>query len=899
VQKFFAASASAGLLASALPATAQQAPASPGEDSEIVVSIARQSGRVIGDIPPEIQLNAQDIRAIGAASIADLIQELGPQTRSGRGRGNDAPVVLINGKRVSGFAEIRNLPPEALQRVEVLPEEVALKYGYRADQRVINFVLRERFRAVVADIDLGGPTAGGRTSAQGETSFLRIRKGTRLSLEAEYKFDSRLLESDRSIVQSPLARPYDLVGNVTSAVAGAPIDPRLNALAAAVVTVAAVPATAASTAPGLAAFVPAANTPNVTSTAPYRSLLPENRALTLGATYAGTIGKDTGATLTTGLVTGATRGLNGLPTAILVVPAGNPFSPFADPVLVDRYAPTARERTTDSWTGRIGTAINGNGKGWISAWQWSLVANYSHGETETRTDRGIDLSAVQARLSSDDPSLNPFGASALAGPLQQDRAVSNTDNADASLVVNGGLLALPAGGLSVSFKAGGQALSLQSESQRAAIFLRNSLSRTQGNFQGSFDLPLTSVKNDVLPALGALSANFNIAVDTLSDFGSLLTYGYGLAWKPVEGIEFIASTTDERGAPTIQQLGDPLLVTPNVRVFDFVRGETVDISRIDGGNKALIADHRKVRKIGLTVRPVRDTDLTLTANFIDSRTDNPIAAFPTATAELEAAFPDRFRRDADGRLLQIDNRPVNFAKAERQELRWGFNFSQPLPASKAEIAAAAARRAALEARRAAGGGAEVTPPVARPPAGSGGPGGGNPGGGGFRGLDGRFQLSVFHTWRFKDQIVIRDGVPLLDLLGGSATGNRGGQPQHLLEARAGIGKSGLGARFGLNWQSATRVLVDPSGATVSPGDLVFSGLATVNLRLFADLGQRPDIVKRAPFFRGARISLAIENLTDAKINVRDRAGAVPIGYQRDLIDPLGRTVTFSFRKLFS
>ncbi|MBC7521964.1 MAG: Plug domain-containing protein, partial [Sandarakinorhabdus sp.] len=751
MQKFFAASASAGFLVSlAAPATAQQAPASPAEDSEIVVSIARQSGRVIGDIPPEIQLNAQDIRAIGAASIADLIQELGPQTRSGRGRGNDAPVVLINGKRVSGFAEIRNLPPEALQRVEVLPEEVALKYGYRADQRVINFVLRDRFRAVIADIDLGGPTAGGRTSAQGESNFLRIRNGTRLSLEAEYKFDSLLLESDRSIVQSPLARPFDLVGNVTSAVSGAPIDPRLSALAGAVVTVAAVPATAATTAPGLAAFVPGANTPNATNAASYRSLLPENRALTLGATYAGTIGKDTSATLTTGLVTGATRGLNGLPGAILAVPAGNPFSPFADQVLVDRYAPTALERTTDSWTGRIGTAINGNGKGWINGWQWSLVANYSHGETETRTDRGIDLSAAQARLSSNDPALNPFGEAVLSGPLLQDRAVSNTDSADASLVVNGSLLALPAGGLSASFKAGGQALSLQSESQRAGAFLANSLSRTQGNFQGNFDLPLTSVKNDVLPALGALSANFNIAVDTLSDFGSLLTYGYGLAWKPVEGIEFIASATDERGAPTIQQLGDPLLVTPNVRVFDFVRGETVDISRIDGGNKALVADHRQVRKIGLTVRPVRDTDLTLTANFIDSRTDNPIAAFPTATAELEAAFPDRFRRDANGRLLQIDNRPVNFAQSERQELRWGFNFSQPLPPSKAEIAAAAARRAAFEVRRAAGGGPDAARPGAgvgggvgaaggaaggRAPGGFGaGPGGGGPGGGGFRGV---------------------------------------------------------------------------------------------------------------------------------------------------------------------
>jgi hypothetical protein len=32
--------------------------------------------------------------------------------------------------------------------------------------------------------------------------------------------------------------------------------------------------------------------------------------------------------------------------------------------------------------------------------------------------------------------------------------------------------------------------------------------------------------------------------------------------------------------------------------------------------------------------------------------------------------------------------------------------------------------------------------------------------------------------------------------------------------------------------------------------------------------------------------------------VRDRNGNVPIGYQRDLIDPLGRTLRFSLRKLF-
>jgi hypothetical protein len=367
----------------------------------------------------------------------------------------------------------------------------------------------------------------------------------------------------------------------------------------------------------------------------------------------------------------------------------------------------------------------------------------------------------------------------------------------------------------------------------------------------------------VLAAVGDLSANFNIAVDELSDFGTLTTLGYGLNWKPAPGIALIVSATHEQGAPTIQQLGDPTIATPNVRVFDFVTGTTVDISRIDGGNPNLAADSRRVVKFGATVRPFSTKDLTFLVNFTDSRIENPIAAFPTATAELEAAFPDRFRRNADGQLLQIDNRPVNFERSERQQLRWGFNFSKPLEPSKAEREAAAARRAEGEARRTAGGTAPPAAPgrgapVAGRPAGGGGFSAGLGGGGfgGRGGADGRLQLSIFHSWSLRDIIVIRDGVPVLDLLTGSATGNRGGQPRHTIEARAGIGKNGMGARLSLNWQSDTRVLTDPSGATISPDDLFFSDLATIDLRLFADLGQRRDLVRRMPFLRGTRISLA-------------------------------------------
>ena len=47
---------------------------------------------------------------------------------------------------------MRDIPTEAIQRVEILPEEVALKYGYRADQKVVNIVLRQRFRSTVAQL---------------------------------------------------------------------------------------------------------------------------------------------------------------------------------------------------------------------------------------------------------------------------------------------------------------------------------------------------------------------------------------------------------------------------------------------------------------------------------------------------------------------------------------------------------------------------------------------------------------------------------------------------------------------------------------------------------------------------------------------------------------------------
>src|SRR5690606_11715842 len=176
-------------------------------------------------------------------------------------------------------------------------------------------------------------------------------------------------------------------------------------------------------------------------------------------------------------------------------------------------------------------------------------------------------------------------------------------------------------------------------------------------------------------------------------------------------------------------------------------------------------------KMGVNLTPLKDKDLRFTANYTRTETDGSIASFPTITPELEAALPECFTRDTDGNLLSIDARPLNFQKAEQQEIRWGLNFSTPF--GKPDPAAAGRMG---RGRGGPGGG----PGAGGPPPGGGGMRMQMGGGRGGRGAamqpgQGRFNVSLYHTYRIQDEITILDGLPVLDLLDGAAIGARGGQ----------------------------------------------------------------------------------------------------------------------------
>lgn len=195
-------------------AASSEQPLTEEDVDAIVVTAERVRGEVDTASAPVLELDQEQVQAYGAASIADLVAQLAPQIGSGRGRGG-RPVFLVNGLRVTNFREIGRYPPEAVKKVEVLPEEVALKFGFQPDQRVINFILQDNFASREAEVEYGFPTRGGYDGGEVELGLLRIDGPRRLNASVEYTKTNPLTEAERGIVQTP---------GETPTVAGAP-DP--------------------------------------------------------------------------------------------------------------------------------------------------------------------------------------------------------------------------------------------------------------------------------------------------------------------------------------------------------------------------------------------------------------------------------------------------------------------------------------------------------------------------------------------------------------------------------------------------------------------------------------------------------------------------------------------------
>jgi iron complex outermembrane receptor protein len=830
--RFLSASSSFALasLLLAAPAGAQITEAdSDYPDEEIVVTAERPRGAVVSEIPPVVELSEADIASFGASSVQDLLEAISSQTRSSRGRGSGRPIVLINGQRTSGFREIRDLPPEAIRTVQVFPEELALQYGYRPDQRVINFILKDNYTGVSASAEYGVPTREAQGRSEVESTITRIGKNSRLNINLEWQNNTAITESERNIIQGAAG---DLV-----------------------------------------------------NLGDFRTLVAPSDNLELNANYSRTFDNGMSLSLNGGYVYDKSRGLQGLPSGTLEV-AGDPlFRYFTE------YGPLNRIQETNA--AQAGLTLNGR----ISDWRWSLTSDYTRTQVNTDTDRSDDISALQTAI--DAGSVDPLAV--VFGPLLGKPATDTAKVVDQTInnlaTLSGTLFVLPSGAVTTTLRAGYDREELDSRETRRTSVTTTGLSRDELSMGINIDIPLADENIDVTEAIGKLSINGNLGYSDLSDFGGLVEFGLGLNWEPFDGLVFTASAIGEEAAPSIAQLGNPVIITPDVTVFDFTNGETVIAAITTGGNFALPAEKQRDIKLAVNYRPEWLDGFTFLGEYFRNNSNNVASSFPLLTPEIEAAFPDRVTRDTSGRLIAIDRRPVNYANVSSERIRYGIDFSKRFGERGGEGPGRTDRATRSPDAAASGGAAQgdkppqaATPegsPAAQPETPRGGPGaGGRPRGG-------RWQLSAFHTIRFQDRIQIRPGIDELDLLNGSAIGSTGGSPRHEFEINGGWFNNGLGFRIDGKHQVATRV---NGGLTGS--DLRFSDLTTLNLRLFVNLDDRGSLTEKLPFLKASRIAFKVDNIFDDIQTIRDGNGLIPLSYQTGYVDPVGRYVEIDFRKRF-
>lgn len=300
--------------------------------------------------------------------MQDLLTRLAPFLGGGR----DAPLLLINGRPAGFDRSFLAYPAEARDRLAVLKPQAAAVYSAPIGRRVVNLVLKRKFSSLTADAGINGATRGGQSGAAVSAARTAISGDTRWNVQGRFARDGALLKSARAVARP--AGAFDSVGYVSSPDGGA-IDSALNSAAGAVVTVAAIPGGAASRPPTLVDFVATANATHPADPNAATTLLPRRRTITLTAGVSRPLGifslgldlDGTGSDVTA---------LRGLPMATIVLPAGNPWSPFAQDVLLTRPLDGTRPLRNVNTARTLGASLTLTGA--PGGWQTSVALSYRY-----------------------------------------------------------------------------------------------------------------------------------------------------------------------------------------------------------------------------------------------------------------------------------------------------------------------------------------------------------------------------------------------------------------------------------------------------------------------------------------------------------------------------------------
>ncbi|WP_116091192.1 TonB-dependent receptor [Sphingomonas crusticola] len=812
----------------------------PSPSAEVVVTGRR--GSAVTDIAPLATLDADTIAATGASSMAELLRAIRSVTTAADG---SPPIYLLNGQRVSGYDEIGTLPPEALEKTEVLPEPAALKFGYPPTRRVVNFITKRRFRTIETSLSAGASTDGGAGNATVHGALTRLRNKSRLTLSTDYSHTDGLRASQRPIVADPEV-PFDAIGNV-GGIGGGEIDPLLTGLAGTVVTRAPVPGAVAQRS-DLAAYAAGAGTLRPFEPGRLRSLTATNDTLKGNAILSGPISRSVAGTISLSAERSIERGLAGPARAVLTIPGGNPFSPFDRDVLLYRSLTEADPLRQH----QVKTTLHAGGtlRGAIRGWQWDVTGAYDQQEANARNGRSVDLAAANAAIAAGANPFLPLDPSLLGARLI-DRLHSLVTTANSKAVVTGSPLLLPAGKATLTASAEAERATADATTRGSDPY-RASLGRNRAEGSLAIDLPITSKQAGILPFVGDLSINASANARAVTGYGTLHDTTYGASWSPLAGVQLLATAKQSQAAPDMAARSNPVTRGDNASILDYATGRTLIATIVSGGNPDLAPERRRVRSLALTIKPFAKSELRLSATFEATRVRDAVATVYALTPFTRATLPNLFVTDAKGQLTAVIFRPINIDRTWTKTLNLQLNASGQI-------------------------GATPRPPKA---------GEANP-----KPVERAFYYSGIGAYlTLENRLRLMPGTPTLDIIeGGTITG--GGSPHAVIYSWGGIGYRGLGAKFDAQWVGSSRVRGDAPAA-----DLRF--LAQPNLDVGIYIWPRMLIPHAPAWMQKLKFSLDVADALNSRQRVRDGNGRVPSRFQAALLTPVGRTLKFTIRKLF-
>lgn len=136
-----------------------------GNNSEVEQRRASTASRIV--------IGKEDIERYGDSSVSEVLKRLPGVTTGGRpGRGGDVRMrgmgggytqILLNGERMPPGFSLDNLPPDQLERIEVMRAPTA-EFGARAVAGTINIVLKEALKKTANEVRMGTSVEGDQAS---------------------------------------------------------------------------------------------------------------------------------------------------------------------------------------------------------------------------------------------------------------------------------------------------------------------------------------------------------------------------------------------------------------------------------------------------------------------------------------------------------------------------------------------------------------------------------------------------------------------------------------------------------------------------------------------------------------------------------------------------------------